>query len=205
MISLKHNFLFIHIPKTAGNSIQNVLRAYSEDRIVCMAPHQDGVERFEVRSDRFNIHKHSTLLDYRSQLDEEMFQRLFKFTSVRNPWDRLISFYFSPHRGRVIWDRQEFMRFVEVIPPLTDHIALEAPNNSDSGTNCFSYINHFIRFENLNHDFQQVCEQTGIPYTPLPQRNKSEHQYYKSYYDEEIVELVTRRFSEEIRFFGYTF
>jgi len=51
MISLKYGFIFIHIPKTAGNSIQNVLKLYSEDKIVCTAPYQDGVERFELRSD----------------------------------------------------------------------------------------------------------------------------------------------------------
>ena len=202
MISLKHNFLFVHIPKTAGNSIQNVLSAYSEDKIVCLAPHQDGIERFEVRSDRYNIHKHSTLLEYRSQLDEEVFQRLFKFTSVRNPWDRLISFYFSPHRGQVAWDRQKFIKFVKEIPPVTDYISLEESNNPS--TRRFN-IDYFVRFENLNHDFKEVCKQIGVPYTPLPQRNKSKHQDYKSYYDDELVELVMKRFCQEIGFFGYKF
>jgi hypothetical protein len=108
LISLAHNFLFVHIPKTVGNSIQNVLRTYSEDKIVRLAPHQDGIERFEVRSDKFNIHKHSTLQDYRAELGDEVFQRLFKFTSVRNPWDRMVSFYFSPHRGPVSWNREQF-------------------------------------------------------------------------------------------------
>jgi len=34
MISIKHNFIFIHVPKTAGNSFQNILKNYSEDKIV---------------------------------------------------------------------------------------------------------------------------------------------------------------------------
>ena len=41
--------LFLHIPKTAGNSIQNILRDYSEDEIVARGG-QDGLERFEVRA-----------------------------------------------------------------------------------------------------------------------------------------------------------
>ena len=57
MLSIKKKFLFIHIPKTAGDSIQNVLKHYSEDEIVCLNHLPDGLERFEVRNKNFSIHK----------------------------------------------------------------------------------------------------------------------------------------------------
>jgi Sulfotransferase family len=203
LISLAHNFLFVHIPKTAGNSIQNVLRTYSEDKIVCLAPHQDGIERFEVRSDKFNIHKHSTLQDYRAELGDEVFQRLFKFTSVRNPWDRMVSFYFSPHRGPVSWNREQFSQLIAQIPPVAAHVSLEGGSNS--GPSCFNNMDYFIRYESLNDDFKKVCELIGIPWVPLPIRNKSKRQPYAIYYDDKLVELVRNRFSEEISYFGYEF
>lgn len=203
MISLAHNFLFVHIPKTAGNSIQNILRAYSEDKIVCSAPHQDGFERFGVRSDKFNIHKHSTLQEYRTELGEEVFQRLFKFTTVRNPWDRMVSIYFSPHKGTVSWNREQFIKLIEGVTPISARICLDGKYASSSS--CFSDINYFIRYESLNDDFKKVCELIGIPWVPLPIRNKSKRQPYAVYYDDELVELVRYRFPEEISYFGYEF
>ena len=50
MISFQKSFLFIHIPKTAGNSIQSVLRDYSEDQLVASRKEQDGIERFGLHN-----------------------------------------------------------------------------------------------------------------------------------------------------------
>jgi len=96
MISLKNKFLFVHVPKTGGNSIQNILRDYSEDKVVVLAKHQDGVERFEVRSDKYDITKHSTLSHYKAVLEPGVFRQLFKFATIRNPWDMMISCIFHP-------------------------------------------------------------------------------------------------------------
>lgn len=203
MISLKHQFLFIHIPKTAGNSIQNVLKDYSEEKIVCVAPHQDGVERFEVRSDSYKIHKHSTLLEYQDQLGQDVIDRLYKFTCVRNPWERMISFYFSPHRGTVSWDRTKFVELVKNVEPVTHFVS--SGKNAVQGQNFFGHIDRYIRFEDLIQDFEDVCMRIGIPMVQLAKRNASRHKHYSSYYDNELNELVKERFREEIRFFEFKF
>ncbi len=203
MISLEHNFLFIHIPKTAGNAIQNVLKYYSEDKIVSIAPHHDGIERFEVRSKDYTIKKHSTLLDYQRQLGAEVINSLFTFTCVRNPWDRMISFFFSPHRGTVSWDRNEFIALVKEVKPTTDFISLSESDKSNQEG--FKNVDYYIRYEVLDHDFEKVCVRVGIPPVRLPQRNASSHSHYSSYYDDELIELVRKRFYEEIKFFNYDF
>ena len=60
MLSLKHKFLFIHIPRTGGNSIQNHLRQFSEDNLesVQKGPN-DTLHRFEVINRRLKTTKHS--------------------------------------------------------------------------------------------------------------------------------------------------
>jgi len=111
MISFQKSFLFVHIPKTAGNSIQSVLRDYSEDQLVALRKEQDGIERFGLRNPKYKIRKHSTLSEYRDALGEQ-FRNLYKFTCVRNPWDRMVSYYFTPTQNLETWSRKEFRRTI---------------------------------------------------------------------------------------------
>ena len=95
MLSIQKKFLFIHIPKTVGNSIHNFLKHYSEDKIVFFNPWQDDVEIFEVRNKNFShIHKHLSLLDYYQVLSPDIFNSLYKFAVIRNLWERMISYFF---------------------------------------------------------------------------------------------------------------
>ena len=111
--------LFIHILKTASNSIQNILKHYSEDEIVCLNPLPDGVERFEVRNKIFpNIHKHSSLLDYYQVLSPDVFHSLYQFAVIRNPWERMISYFFSPHCQTQKWNRDEFINLLQKVPTM---------------------------------------------------------------------------------------
>jgi hypothetical protein len=200
MISLQKRFLFVHIPKTAGNSIQSILRHYSEDEITRSRSTQDGVERFGVRNANYKIKKHSTLADYRSALGEEQFGRLYKFACVRNPWDRMISYYFTPGQQRAGWDRQAFKKFVSRTPSVADYLRLE-----EEEADPFGNVNRVMRFEKLTEDFRTVCSDLDILPALLPQYNRSSRDHFSKYYDEELREFVRRRFALEIERFGYAF
>ena len=67
---------------------------------------QDGIERFGLRNPNYKIKKHSPLADYRAALGEEQFRSLYKFTCVRNPWHRLVSYYFTLTQRVGEWDRK---------------------------------------------------------------------------------------------------
>jgi hypothetical protein len=203
MISIENKFLFVHVPKTGGNSIQNILRKYSEDRIVCAAPHQDGIERFGVRNDRYNIEKHSTLTHYKNVLGADVYNSLFRFAVIRNPWERMISHYFSPHRDVPAWDRDAFIALVESMPPIRYYICdCTQPGGPRHLT---ADIHYLMRFEDLENEFRRVCGLIGIPGYPLPIRNRSNHEHYAKYYDETLIQLVRERFQEEILLMGYHF
>jgi hypothetical protein len=200
MISFQKRFLFVHIPKTAGNSIQSALRDYSEDELVPLRSEQDGVERFGLRNPKYKIRKHSTLVEYRAALGETQFGALYKFTCVRNPWDRMVSYYFTPTQKAEAWDRKKFKKIVSRALPVADYLRLD----KDEG-DPFGNVDYVMRFESLADDFRSVCAALDISPTILPQYNRSNREHYSKYYDDELRELVRTRFAAEIERFAYTF
>jgi hypothetical protein len=200
MISLQKRFLFVHIPKTAGNSIQSALRDFSEDELVSLRSEQDGVERFGLRNPNYEIKKHSTLAEYRAALGEKAFGNLYKFTCIRNPWDRMISFYFTPTQKTETWDRKKFRKIISRTLPVADYLRLDT-GRADP----FANVNYIMRFENLADDFRTVCAALNISPGTLPRYNRSNREHYSKYYDDELRELVRARFAAEIERFSYTF
>jgi hypothetical protein len=200
MISFQKRFLFVHIPKTAGNSIQSILRDYSEDELVALRDEQDGIERFGLRNSKYKIKKHSTLAEYKTALGEVQFGDLYKFTCVRNPWDRMVSLYFTPTQDIGAWDRKKFRKVISKALPVADYLRLDKGEKDP-----FDNVDYVMRFENLADDFRTLCGTLGISPTALPQYNRSSREHYSKYYDDELRELVRARFAAEIERFGYIF
>lgn len=201
MVSEQHRFCFIHIPKTGGNSIQNSLAGYSEDRVVCISERQDGKERFEIRRSGTNLVKHSTINDYKREISPSLFDNLVKFSVVRNPFDRVISFYFSPHRGdNIQWDRNEFIILLNSIRTDEEFLCYNVGENY--------VVDRLLRFESLQSDFSELLLELNLPVITLPKRNRSlskKTSNYRIYYDEELKELVGLKFKRTIDDFGYKF
>ncbi|MCA9049828.1 MAG: sulfotransferase family 2 domain-containing protein [Planctomycetaceae bacterium] len=209
LVSYERNFLFVHIPKTAGTSIRNSLSAYA----VC--PESFWENRLLTR---FGIHvntvgpwhrkwfrPHCSADDIRRHLPADVYNRLFKFAFVRNPWDLLVSLYnFIPsrptHRHR---KRVADMSFADFVDEWTRRPEiLQAPRIRDrQGRLIVDFVGCF---ENVSLDFKVICSRIGITVT-LPCHNRSRHDDYRSSYTEPLKQLVAERLAEDIEFLGYTF
>jgi len=75
-INHTHKFIFIHIPKNAGTSIRN-----SFDR--------KGYDK-RVVSKRY---PHDSCSIIKSYCGDDVWNTFFKFAIVRNPYDRMVSYY----------------------------------------------------------------------------------------------------------------
>lgn len=205
MISHKHKFIFVHAPKTAGNSIQNHLRNYSEDKIVISEKQatyneecKSHLDRFEIRSSdkKLKIHKHTTLNEYYNNWRKKYgsIEDFFKFGVTRNPWERAISYYFW--KGYKSFKKKIFVNNL-IQRSCSDYFYVKKYNNHK--------LDYVIKFENLQEDFDTVCDKIGIPKQELAHANKSKHKHYTEYYDDETREIVAEKYAKDIEYFGYEF
>jgi hypothetical protein len=197
-----NNIIFLHIPKTGGNSIQDALRNYSQDKIVVRNSWQDGFERFSVESEKYEkLTKHSNLNDYFGALGDNFFKYRV-FTVIRNPFDRLVSFYFSPHRGKVDFNASDFEAFIIKIPSLEGHICIKRATNKTP--ELYKNIT-FMRFENLGSDFAKLCTELGIKKIDLPHRNRSNRPDYRECYNTNLRKWVEKTHKLEFSIGRYHF
>jgi hypothetical protein len=185
MISTKMQFIFIHIPKTGGNSISTVLLPYSDEHKTVNQIYQDGIERFGLRNFLIPTVKHSTLQDYKDALKDSYYS-FFKFTIVRNLWDRMISYYFSPHREVSCFNKADFIKLLRETKSQEEYITLKRkPAILNRFINPFRDLDFdfIMQFENLQQDFNQLCAILKIPQYKLPILNQSDREHYSVYYD----------------------
>jgi hypothetical protein len=205
MISTKRKFLFIHIPKTGGNAIRLALRDYVDDEIVVNEKQREynermqGMHRFGISNPYMDLRKHATLPEIHSQWDESRlgpWDEYFKFACVRNPWDRLVSLYLSPHKGTSRFDEGEFRDLIKNTKKGSQAVFV-----TEGGQLATDFL---MRFEQLAQDFSAVCEKTGIS-AALSHVNQSQRKPYQEYYSNKTRDLVYKLYRQDIELFGYQF
>ncbi len=96
IISSGRNYIFVHIPKTGGTSLALALeaRAKADDILIGDTPKARRRRgRLKGVQTAGRLWKHSTLADIDGLVTPEFVANAFVFTLVRNPWDRMVSYY----------------------------------------------------------------------------------------------------------------
>jgi len=202
MISQKYKFIFIHVPKTAGNSIHDTLRDYIDDKLILKSQMQDGVERFGLKNTSYpSLNKHSRLSEYYKYLGDSICDYKI-YTTIRNPFDKLISYYFSPHRWHQTtnkqpkWDYHKIELILNQMPELRWFINTPALMDNIK----------FLKYETINGDFNKMCEEVGLPKLNLSHRNKSTNRSdYRIYYNNRLIDLIYNKHKFEISIGNYQY
>jgi len=209
LISAQPAFLFIHIDKAAGTSIQRALQSFATRRA------DNRLRRRLVWLGSFNrlggLHRavefpeHVDANTVKTCLPADLYARMFKFAFVRNPWDRLVSRHAyllrsEDHRRHAFVKQMEsFENYVdwEISRGMHQHAYV----TDRSGALIVDFIGYF---ERVDEDFAKVCAKLGVT-AKLPQANKSSHRDYRSCYTPELRDKVAKHFRRDIELFKYTF
>jgi hypothetical protein len=227
MICRDFNCLFVHIPKSAGQSIEQFFvdrlgLDWDRDREQLLLQANDDRSRGTEKL------AHLSAAEYVGDgyLEQEEFDRLFKFSFVRNPWARIVSEY----RYRNYFHHRSFSDFVLnklPQPGWDDKYRHVMPQHDMLHDRDGRLLVDFVgRFESLQADFDTVCERLGIDNPELPHRNPSNKRSrnlkrrfrnvlfrngeqhtsrYTDFYDDETRAAVNHLYQRDIETFGYRF
>src|SRR5690625_4132705 len=217
LLSLKHNFLFIHTAKTGGTSVRAALSRYRYQGRYGLAMFlSDKLDQLTGHRIGAKFPRHAKAIAAREMLPRDLYDQLFKFAFVRNPWDLQVSSFHHirrerPHlMGQYSEDFEGFLRWkLDPERPYQYHIDTSIELQSDYMVDLQGQliVDLIGKYESLADDYARICAQIGIPAKALPHKRKSQDRKrdFRSYYNDETAELVAHRFERDITLFGYTF
>jgi len=186
--------IFIHIPKNGGISVENALFGSKVG--------------------------HKTLRQFEAH-DADRYRRYFKFSIVRNPYDRLVSaFHFLRHGGRNLRDRAwaeanlcNTQTFAEFLHQLSEPRFAASVLRWQHFQPQYQFVTNFegalaldfvARFEQIDAQFGQIAIHLGRSDIQLPHDNRSPRADWRSYYNEQSLKQVGELYATDFEMLGYS-
>lgn len=203
VISHKHRFIFVHVPKSAGSSVTRILNQYTDRsariRVRAMA------ERAGLAQKRISL-PHESVRAIKERLPARTFGGYLKFAFVRNPWDWHVSHYHyaratPKHKRHAIFKR--FSGFDEYIDWIVDNGYSQHQILADKDGRLL--VDFVGRFETLQEDLNRILRLLYLPPVSLPHVNRTDHRDYRSYYTPHTRKLIGEARRLDVDTFGYDF
>ena len=190
LVSDKYKTIFIHINKTGGTSIEQVLRPGA----------------------LFKKH-YMTAREIRDIVGDK-WDKYFKFAIVRNPWDKMASLYRYRKGINLIPSSWSFDDFIHKIDTFNNKSLSKSRRNLLRTTNQLEHcidndgnviLDYIGRFEDFKGSWAKISKKIGFK-DKLPHvKSTKKHQHYSEYYTDELRDIVGDRFANDIEYFGYKF
>ena len=204
LVSHKYKFIYIKNKKVAGSSVESFFGKY------CIDPKKvynyndaisEHIDEFGIigsrtagckKSDKWIHHKDAPSI--RNDLGKEKFDEYLKFCVIRNPYDKMVSYYY--------W-RKSKLSFKEFVKKNHNN------NLEIHSINGKSVCDYFIRYEYLEEDIKTLCKKLKIDscdISLLPKHKsgiRKSKKHWSEYYDDETKKIVYNKHKKEFELFGY--
>ncbi len=208
LISDRHRYIFVHVWKVAGMSIQRALqradRRWMNPFIWALA--KLGLVAAPSKMTYARLDEHITAAELKQKLPATVFDRFFKFAFVRNPWDLEVSAYHFAldhpwhHKHEQFKAMRNFDEYVEWRVRAKGLLQSDFVTDPD-GRLLMDYVG---RYERLHEDFDHICQVIGVD-AKLPHVNPSKHHDYRTYYTPRTRDMLAEAVRADIEMFGYDF
>ena len=213
IISHKHKFIFLKTKKTAGTSIEIALSKIcgEEDIITPILPEDESIRtalgyrgpQHYVLPGGQQFYHHCPAGVVRAHVGERVWTTYFKFCFERNPWDKVISWYFWEHRSEPRPSLSAFIRSGQAA-------LVGGPGGFDIYTiSGLIAVDRVCMYENIDQELQRIQRELDLPELPaLPHaksRFRRDKRHWREIFDTQDRLAVANLFHREIAHFGYTF
>ena len=214
MILDREKLIFIHIPKNAGTSIKKLLLSEEELKNPDLLRYDDL---------NGNVWKHRTIYDIKKDNNKE-YNSYRKFAIIRNPYDRMVSWYsymggyfanndllntykFNSKTNDyeiIETKRPSIVGFKDFIKDELWIKGLEAkiPRLKGLLKNQFEWVDDtvtILKHENLEEDLNNFFNKE----IKLPLTNNTNHQDILTYYDQETLDIVYNKYKKDFDKYNY--
>ena len=199
-----YRWIFVHLEKCAGTSIEYTLSVRQ--------PSSTGINNnfLRHRTARPFVRcpgQHWGVKDYADKANLNL-SNFFIFSSIRNPWDRMVSWYYHLLRHNT--------KFIEIkeIRSLTDCIVKNQQrirNMSAKNRFCINgknYIDHIIKVENFKEDTKNLYKILHIKNIDMHINHDTQRPRsipYQEYYSPALRDLLGELMEWDIHTFNYEF
>lgn len=184
--------IFVHIPKCAGVSISKSVYG-------------------SLGGGHMEMWKYELIFGSK-------FKEYFKFTVVRNPWDRVYSAYTFLKSGGFGESDSEWFNLsvgldVDFKTFVCEYLKTKKVQDKNHFRSQISYLKNLdgevdldviIRFENIDEDFKKLSKFSKLDLLKINSTiNRSKD--YKRYYNKNMIAIVESLYQEDIKILGYCY
>jgi hypothetical protein len=207
MLSTRFKTIFVHVPKTAGQSIEHVFLAKHgltwETRAPLLLRANDDPAKGPARL----AHLYGREYVECGHVSAEDFAAFFKFAVVRNPYTWIVSQYrFRQQRRRA--QPASFREFIErgitweMDGRDRHNLVPQATFVTDKEGKII--VDEIIRFEDLPRSFEPIAQRVFGEPVELPHVNRSKAPDVPVEFDEGLRRIVQARYERDFDLFEYS-